>query len=101
MKYQTTHPYEMRRDEYRIDASRLGQRLACRLIYAWLHFRQWRRESEAIRHLRQIDVYLLDDIGIDRWEIDAVVRDRSGYRVSSPDPAARHRSLQQNGGIDP
>ena len=81
MNDQTTKPCEPGLGERRFDVSRLGQRLACRLFYAWLRYRQWRRESEAIRHLCQIDDRLLDDVGIERREIDDVVRGKSGYQA--------------------
>ena len=95
MKYQTTRPYEPGLPERRFDVSRLGQRLACRLFYAWLRYRQWRSEAEAIRHLRQIDDHLLDDVGINRWEIDEVVRGKSGYQENL------HKRLTPSPRIDP
>lgn len=83
MNDQTTKSYEPGLAGRRFDVSRLGQRLACRLFYAWLRYRQWRREHEAIRHLRQIDDRLLDDVGIERREIDDAVRGRSGYQANA------------------
>jgi uncharacterized protein YjiS (DUF1127 family) len=83
MKYQAGNPSEIPLTERRFDVSRPGRRLASLLRYAWLQYRQWRTESEAVRHLRRIDDHLPDDVGIDRREIDAVVRGGNGCRENA------------------
>ena len=102
MKYRTTDPYEIRLAERRLEVSRLGQRLACLLLQAWLRYRQWRSESEAIRHLRNIDDHLLDDVGINRWDIEEVVRGSQGFQENAhrhPGPKAADHPPRRNGGL--
>ena len=66
-----------------------GRWLACQLQFAWQRYRQWRDECEAIRHLREIDDYLLEDAGINRWDIPDVVRGRIGYQAKANQLLAR------------
>ena len=61
-------------------ASRLFYKIACALSTAWLRYKQWRVESEAIRHLNEADEHTLWDIGIHRWEIRDRVRGNGDAR---------------------
>jgi len=84
MKTETNRLYELRAASRRFDISRLGQRLACRLWFAWLGYRRWRAARQAIRHLGEIDAYLLDDVGIHRAEIAAAVNGGKVSRHGAP-----------------
>ena len=68
------------------------------LLLAWLRYRQWRAEVRAIRHLNEIDDYLLDDVGIQRDDIKRVVRgDTKGERdaaIASGAMASPHSSAR-------
>ena len=90
MKSSTTRLHEVRPASRRFDLSRLHGRLACRLLFAWQRFRRWRAARQAIRHLHEIDDYLLEDVGINRWDIAEIVHGKKGYQqtadrqISSP-----------------
>ncbi len=83
MKSSTTRLHEVRAASRRFDLSRLHGRLACRLLFAWQRFRRWRAAQQAIRHLQEIDDYLLEDVGIHRWDIAEMVLGTRGYRQTA------------------
>jgi len=64
----------------RFDRSKPGHWLTCRLRLTWLRYRRWSAARQAIRHLRELDEYLLDDVGIDRWQITEVALGGKGSR---------------------
>ena len=68
-------------------AARLFRLLACTVGAAFTRYRQWRKENDAIRHLSEADESLLQDIGLQRWEIVDRVRDRSGESDSAEVPS--------------
>lgn len=93
MKSATTRFHAVRRATRRFDLSRPYARLACRLLSAWLRFRRWRAAQRAIRHLREIDDYLLDDVGIQRREIAAAVRGSARFaHTANPQPGRPARA---------
>jgi uncharacterized protein YjiS (DUF1127 family) len=67
---------------------------------------RWHERRDAIRHLRELDDYLLYDIGIDRADIERVVDERMPASESEPvrhkpatdlempGPSILHRSAQ-------
>ena len=50
---------------------------------AWRAFRRWRNHRKAVASMQALDERMLKDIGIDRSEIDSVVRElgRDSSRV--------------------
>ena len=89
MKSLTTRLYEVRPASRGFDLSRLHGRLACRLLFAWQRFRHWRAARQAIRHLHEIDDYLLEDVGIHRWDIAEVVHGHKGYQQTADQQISR------------
>jgi uncharacterized protein YjiS (DUF1127 family) len=51
-----------------------------RLAAGWLHFRRERRLKATINGIRGLDDRTLKDIGVDRSEIEAIVRSKAAGR---------------------
>jgi len=58
------------------------------IMNVYRHLRQWHKRRKAIRELAALDDRLLNDIGIERSEIERLVDDRA---KSSPSAAAACR----------
>lgn len=92
MKTETTWTLDDRSPFGRFRGSNPGRWLACRLRLAWRRYRHWSAARRAIRHLRELDQYLLDDVGIERSEISEVAHGGKGPRQNpnqriGPQPA--------------
>ena len=92
MKYETAKPYEVRLAGRRFDVSRISQRIACALYFAWLRFRRWRIAKEAIRHLESLEDHRLDDIGIVRSDIASTVFGKRESEEKSGTSGAANRA---------
>jgi uncharacterized protein YjiS (DUF1127 family) len=53
---------------------RIGVELRSRLPKPWRAFRRWRRDANAVAALQALDARTLKDIGVERSEIESVVR---------------------------
>jgi uncharacterized protein YjiS (DUF1127 family) len=68
------------------------------LAWAWREYRDWRRRRNAIRHLLDVDEYLLRDIGIEWWEIQSAVS--GSLKQDSAEPVTVLEPRRAPGGND-